>query len=210
LALEYYLGKVHCRHSNLLTRLVHLEEAAGCFRRYLRLCVSLRVVDKDDADLDINDVNGDDGDGDGDHDDDNGGRQRRPRVFSAEEQRSRKIARYKREKEAKERMEGLQVCCVRVTATPMAPPSRPLIAPLTRRPAPAQRHRGCCGETALPGPAPARRAKARARGRGTTWRKRPVSWCCCSCKATPATPPMNWACSSRYEEDTYPGTQWGL
>ena len=173
LALEYYLGKVHCRHGNLLTRLTHLQEAAGCFRRYLRLCVSLRVVDNDDADVDMNDIHTEDDNDSGENGDDSG--ERRRRVFSAEEQRSRKIARYKREKEAKDRMQALQVCRWCRLEGALVPIAR---APIDTRP---HTHSVCCSGAIPLGPAaaaptttlarPARTGRARA----TTGRRRRAS-----------------------------------
>ena len=95
LGLDYYLGKIHGKQTNLLVRRDHLVEAKACYLRYLKLCRTLRILNKDDR-------------GAVDSDEEADEEFSRKRMLSPEEQRSQKIAKYKREKEAKERMQSLQ------------------------------------------------------------------------------------------------------
>ncbi len=84
---------MHGRQTNLLVRLDHLLEAKACYQRYLKLCRTLRIL-SDRVSVDS--------------DDDENEETSRKRILSPEEQRNQKIAKYKREKEAKERMQSLQ------------------------------------------------------------------------------------------------------
>ena len=90
------MGKVFTRQTNLLLRLDHLQEAQRCFKKYIKLCRTLRLLDQEDMRYDSDD------------DEDEEGIRQSKRVLKPEEQRNQKIAKYKREKEAKERMQSLQ------------------------------------------------------------------------------------------------------
>eukprot|EP00596_Hydrurales_sp_CCMP1899_P008865 CAMPEP_0119036962 /NCGR_PEP_ID=MMETSP1177-20130426/5011_1 /TAXON_ID=2985 /ORGANISM="Ochromonas sp, Strain CCMP1899" /LENGTH=356 /DNA_ID=CAMNT_0006997549 /DNA_START=148 /DNA_END=1215 /DNA_ORIENTATION=- len=88
LYLQYFLGKVHTHFNNLLERKRHLISAEKCLKNYLKQCFSIGILD----DEDLND------------DDENP----KTKGKTPEDVRDRKIAKYRREKEAKERMQLLQ------------------------------------------------------------------------------------------------------
>jgi hypothetical protein len=83
LAMPYYIGKMHACVTNLMSRRDHLLQSIDCFKAFMDNCIRLRIVSADETTGMMKDG-------------------------TAEEQRNKKIAKYKREKEMREKIDGLR------------------------------------------------------------------------------------------------------
>jgi len=101
LLLEYFLGKVHAQFVQLDGRGGHLSVARELLIEYLERCKMLRILHEEEVAA-LNALTGDDGDSESER----GGAALRSQ--SAADQRSRKIAKFKREKDARERISTLK------------------------------------------------------------------------------------------------------
>jgi len=103
LFLDYFLAKVHGQYIRLDGRRSHLLVARELFGDYLQCCKRLGVLHEDEAAAVKAILDEDDDDDDEER---QGSRGRKP--LSSADQRAQKIAKFRRDKEARERIEALQ------------------------------------------------------------------------------------------------------
>jgi hypothetical protein len=102
LFLDYYLAKVHSQYIRLDGRRSHLLVARELFGDYLQCCKRLEVLHEDEVAA-VKAILDEDDD---DDEEEQGSRGRKP--LSSADQRAQKIAKFRRDKEARERIEALQ------------------------------------------------------------------------------------------------------
>ena len=88
LAIKYYQAKMNAQIMNLLVRKDHLIQSTSFFKEYIELCQQLHIIDKDDTSYIIDSYDS--------------------KPSSAENSRSMKIAKYKKEKETQQKMEVIK------------------------------------------------------------------------------------------------------